>query len=308
MRVVVIGGTGHIGTHLVPSLVRGGHDVVVVSRGNRKPYAADEAWSCVEMLTCNRTQAETDGTFAPIIAARRPDAVVDLTCFTVEQAAHLVSALDGQHLVSTGSIWAWGRSVIIPMTEESPQRPLGTYGTHKAALEHYLLREQQKVPATMVHPGHISGPGWPAINPAGNLDLNVYRSLKRDGSATLPLDGMGLLQHVHASDVAEVHRLALENRQESAGEAFNAVAEQSLTLRGYAELVAHHFGHEPNLTFLPWDEFASAAGEENARLTAEHIRHSPHHCMDKARRLLDFAPRHSAADTVLSALDALVDI
>ena len=72
MRVVVIGGTGHIGTHLVPSLVRDGHDVVVVSRGNRKPYTADKAWSSVEMLTCNRIQAETDGTFAPIIAARKP--------------------------------------------------------------------------------------------------------------------------------------------------------------------------------------------------------------------------------------------
>ena len=32
-RVVVIGATGHIGTYLVPRLVRGGHEVIAVSRG-----------------------------------------------------------------------------------------------------------------------------------------------------------------------------------------------------------------------------------------------------------------------------------
>ena len=43
MRVVVIGGTGHIGTYLVPSLVTAGHDVLVISRGSRRPYRDDPA-------------------------------------------------------------------------------------------------------------------------------------------------------------------------------------------------------------------------------------------------------------------------
>jgi uncharacterized protein YbjT (DUF2867 family) len=38
MRVVIIGGTGHVGTYLVPRLVQLGHQVVVVSRGKRSPY------------------------------------------------------------------------------------------------------------------------------------------------------------------------------------------------------------------------------------------------------------------------------
>src|SRR5690349_19831024 len=43
-RVVVIGATGHVGTFLIPRLVRAGHDVVAVSRGLREPYRPDEAW------------------------------------------------------------------------------------------------------------------------------------------------------------------------------------------------------------------------------------------------------------------------
>ena len=38
MRVVVIGGTGHVGTYMVPRLVEQGFEVVVISRQEREPY------------------------------------------------------------------------------------------------------------------------------------------------------------------------------------------------------------------------------------------------------------------------------
>ena len=75
MRVVVIGGTGHIGTYLVPSLVRAGHDVVVISRGSRDPYRDDPAWHDVELVPCDRADAEREGAFGPLVAQLRPDAV-----------------------------------------------------------------------------------------------------------------------------------------------------------------------------------------------------------------------------------------
>ncbi len=43
MRVIVIGGSGHIGTYLTPRLVQGGYETVVVSRNQRQPYRADPA-------------------------------------------------------------------------------------------------------------------------------------------------------------------------------------------------------------------------------------------------------------------------
>ena len=41
MRVVVIGGTGHIGTYLVPGLAKAGHATVVISRASRRRYRDD---------------------------------------------------------------------------------------------------------------------------------------------------------------------------------------------------------------------------------------------------------------------------
>jgi nucleoside-diphosphate-sugar epimerase len=36
MKVVVIGGTGHVGTYLIPRLVQAGHEVLCVTRGTSK--------------------------------------------------------------------------------------------------------------------------------------------------------------------------------------------------------------------------------------------------------------------------------
>ena len=305
MRAVVIGGTGHIGTYLVPSLVRAGHDVVAISRGVRQPYEDDPVWHEVEQVTCDRDAAEGDGTFGSIVADLRPDAVVDLMCFTPNQARHLTEALDGQHVVQTGSVWSYGPSELVPTTEAAAKRPYGEYGVQKLAIEQYLF-SQDRVRATVVHPGHISGPGWMPIGPAGNLDPAVIDSLRADGSCLLPDRGGETIHHVHAEDVASLHQACLEQPEAAGGESFNSVCTQALTLRGYAELVARHFGHEPRLEFVPWAEFASRVDPEHTDQTLEHIGRAPLFSMDKARDLLGFAPSHGVTGTVLEAIDAWV--
>jgi nucleoside-diphosphate-sugar epimerase len=63
MRVVVIGGSGHVGTFLVPRLVEAGHGVVSISRGQREPYQVHPAWQSVEQVTLDREAEEAEGTF-----------------------------------------------------------------------------------------------------------------------------------------------------------------------------------------------------------------------------------------------------
>ncbi|WP_411229123.1 NAD-dependent epimerase/dehydratase family protein [Niallia taxi] len=43
MKVVIIGGCGHIGSYLVPKLVKAGNEVINISRGKSKPYKEDYA-------------------------------------------------------------------------------------------------------------------------------------------------------------------------------------------------------------------------------------------------------------------------
>jgi nucleoside-diphosphate-sugar epimerase len=144
------------------------------------------------------------------------------------------------------------------------------------------------------------------IGPAGNLDPAVIDSLRADGSCLLPDRGGETIHHVHAEDVAGLHQACLEQADAAVGESFNSVCTQALTLRGYAELVARHFGHEPKLEFVPWAEFEARVDPEEADTTLEHIGRAPLFSMEKARRLLGFTPKHTVTDTVLESIDAWV--
>ncbi len=310
MRTVVIGGTGHVGTYLVPRLVAAGHDVTVVSRGQRRPYREHGAWRRVTMVTADRTALEQGGTFGGRIAALEPDAVVDMTCFTPDSARQLATALQGRvrHLLHCGTIWVHGPGGELPTTEDTPRRPIDTYGRDKAAVEEYLLDRAHRhgLPATIIHPGHITGPGWNPVNPAGNLNIEVFQRLSDGGELALPHFGLETVQHVHADDVAGIFLAALSNRSVAVGESFHVVADGALTLRGYAEAVAGWFGRDARLAFLPWERWRETVSEADARVTYDHIAHSPQCSVAKARRLLGFVPRRTGLDAIQEAVDWLV--
>ncbi len=95
-RVVVIGGSGHVGTYLVPSLVERGHEVVNVSRGQARPYRRHAAWDAVEQVVADRPTEEAAGTFGARIAALAADVVVDMISFDLPSTQGLVERLLGR--------------------------------------------------------------------------------------------------------------------------------------------------------------------------------------------------------------------
>jgi nucleoside-diphosphate-sugar epimerase len=308
-RVVVIGATGHIGTYLVPRLVRAGYEVVAVSRGTQEPYHPAVEWRAVTRVTADRAAEDAAGTFGARIAELRPDAVIDLICFTPESAQQLVDALRPSRplLVHCGTIWVHGPALRAPLTEDEPRTGYGEYGSGKAAIEELLHRETVAggVPSVILHPGHISGPGWSVITPAGNLDLDVWRRLATGEPLALPAMGLGVLNHVHADDVAQAFELAL-SRPAAIGASFHVVAEQSMTSRGLATGVAGWFGRDPELDFVEWTEFEKRVGADHANATRNHIERGITAGIGRARSVLGYAPRHSSLDALYEALRRLV--
>jgi len=311
MRVVVIGATGHVGGYLVPRLVEAGHEVIALSRGQKRLYREHGAWKWVRQLMVDRAAAEQAGTFGQYVRDLQPDAVIDMICFTEASARHLVDALRGyvQHFLSCGTIWVHGHSVQVPTTEDQPRRPFGEYGIQKAAIEAYLLREARLngFPATVLHPGHIVGTGWVPLNPAGNFNPNVFVQLARGEELALPNLGLETMHHVHADDVAQAFMQALHHWNAAVGESFHVVSPAALTLRGYAEAVAGWFGQEAHLRFLPWEEWRKTVAAEDAEQTWDHIAHSPNCSIEKARRLLGYAPRYSSLQAVYESVTWLIE-
>jgi len=309
-RIVVIGATGHIGSYLVPRLVRARHDVVAVSRGTRQPYHQAAEWRSVERVTADRDAEDAAGTFGERIAGLRPDVVVDLVCFTADSARQLVEALrpSRPQLLHCGTIWVHGPALRVPITEDEPRTAYGEYGLGKVAIEALLHRETMSggVPSVVLHPGHISGPGWPVITPAGNLDPQVWTSLALGKPLALPDNGLGVLHHVHADDVAQAFERAL-TRPAAIGSSFHVVSEQAMTMRGLAVGVAAWFGREPVLEFVGWPEFERLAGAEHATASREHGSRSITASIARAREVLGYAPRYSTLETLREAVRWLSD-
>jgi len=285
--------------------VNSGHEVVAVSRGARRPYHDSPEWESVERVTLDRMDAERDGSFGTTIAGLGGDAVIDLICFDLDSAKNLVNSLREriEIFVHCGSLWVHGVPRERPYDETVPREPFGEYGIQKAQIESFLLEAAAEgFPASVLHPGHITGPGWAPINPAGNLDTSVFDSLARGERIALPDEGSATLQHVHADDVAHAFALALSHREAAVGEAFHVAAAEPVSMRDYAAAAASWFGRDANLDFLPWDEWRMTVSERDAEITRDHILHSPDASIEKARSLLGFEPRYSA---IAAARDAV---
>jgi len=315
MRVVVIGGTGHTGTYLIPRLVEAGYDVAVISRQQCPRYPADGiagkvGWQRLEWVEMDRAEADAAGNFGARVVALKPDIVIDMICYQPESAQQLVDALRGriQLLVHCGSIWAGGASLQVPGAESEPRRPICDYGRRKAAIEEYLLAEARRggLPVTVLRPGHMVGRGWVPVNPVANFNPQVYSALARGKEVRLPNLGMETLHHVHCDDVAQAFMLALANHNGAVGEAFNVVSPSALTLRGYAEAVAGWFGKPANLWFRPWEEWKKTASEEDAAVTWDHILHSSCCSIEKARKVLGYQPRYTSLEAVKESLGWLI--
>jgi nucleoside-diphosphate-sugar epimerase len=311
MRVVIIGGTGHVGTYLVPRLVNQGYEVVSVSRQKREPYQPHAAWGSVKYIQIDRVKAEKRGDFGEQILALAPDIVIDMICFTPKSAKGLLEALRGRvkHFLHCGTIWVHGPSKQVPTDENQPRDPFGEYGINKAAIEDYLLGEarQNGFPGTILHPGHIVGPGWIPLNPAGNFNPDVFRKLARGDELCLPNLGMETVHHVHADDVAQAFIQAIVNWRSAVGESFHVVSSQALTLRGYALAISKWFGKDPNFVYLPWKEWKKTVSKEDARATWDHIAHSPNCSIAKAQQRLNYQPRYSSLQAVEEAVRWLIE-
>lgn len=311
MRVLVVGGTGHIGTFLVPRLVRAGHDVVSMSRGTRAAYAAGPEWHEVTQVAVDRARQDAEGTFGATVFEQEPQVVVDLLGFTLDSATALVEALRGRvdHLVHCGSLWRYGPSLSLPISEGRGTPAIDEYGTQKELIARYLQEETARggLATTSVHPGHIVGPGWHPTGVLGNTDPATWAAISAGRTLRVPGSGAESMHHVHADDVAQVFELAVARRDQAAGEDFHAVAPHALSVHGYATIAAGWFGQEASLEPVTWEEFRAGTTPEHAASSWGHLRRNHVLSIEKSRALLGYAPAWEPEDAILESVRWLVE-
>jgi len=304
-RILVIGGTGHIGSYLVPSLVAEGHDVTVVARGQTPPYTPDSPWSAVRFLHLDRPRAEAAGTWAEALSRVSAEIVVDLIAFEPQSTELMYELFRGrvEHFLHCGTCWEYGVIRQMPVPEEHPISGLNPYARKKVDIRRFLLEKyvHEGFPATVLSPTQITAHGKPAINPWGDRNDAVWERLACGGDFPMPGDGNTPLMHIHASDCARGFLAAIRERERAVGQAFNLGPAYALTYNGLAEVGARFFGVEVRLVHHPIPEFERLAGrlsDLSRDMLAQPV------CVDTAKlRELGYAPAHTPEAVVAEALD-----
>lgn len=311
MKAVVIGAAGHIGTYLVPMLVKAGFDTVAITRTVSAPYENDYAWNKAKRVLLDRTK---DSDFIDRLKDMAPDIIVDLVNFNVEDTKKIVEEFQDtklSHYLYCSSCWAHGMAEQLPLCPDDMRKtPLDDYGKDKFASELFLKEKYREhgFPCTIIMPGQISGPGWTIINPWGNTSLRVFQDIADGKEIFLPNFGMETIHHVHGYDVAQVFFLAIMHRNQALGESFDAESGHSITLYGYAKHMYEFFGHEPKIKFLSWKEWCEYEGNpEECEHTYFHIMRSGVFSIEKEKRLLEYKPKFTNIETIDLAVQSYIN-
>lgn len=251
MKVLIIGGSGLISTGIVKALQTRDADITVFNRGETD----DRLGPSVKHLQGDRNDYATFE--QSMTAAGFWDVVIDMICFTAEQAESDVRAFTGRcgHFLFCSTVCTYGNTqTIIPTPETEPQNPHSQYGRDKVAAEKVFLQAHADgtFPVTIFRPSHTYGVGGNVINSLGWEPTFVDR-LRRGLPIIVAGDGNGLWVSTNSEDVGTGFAYAA-GRELCFGEAYNIVGDDVVTWDEYTLRTAAAIGApKPNIVHIPTD-------------------------------------------------------
>jgi nucleoside-diphosphate-sugar epimerase len=285
MRVLIIGGTGLISTGIVKHLhARGDAEVTMFNRGQRENVIASGE---VRTITGDRNDfAAFEARFAN---GEKFDVIIDMICFTPQQAQSDVRAFDGRcrHFIFCSTVCTYGGKIPanVLVDESFPQEPLSDYGRNKLACERIVLGAHAagKFNATVIRPSCTYGPGGRLID---NLEFNppTWDRIERGMPVLCSGDGLGLWVATHRDDVGKLFAYAALN-EKTYGQCYNATRDENFTWQDYYRKAAAGTakGGRAAVVFMPAD-WIIAHDPERFSLLREITRYHGAYSSEKAKR------------------------
>lgn len=255
--VLVTGGAGFLGRKLVARLRAEGRSVRVLLRRPMAAYAQDPG---IQMVIGDLgdprivAHAVKGARVVYHVGAAMRGSVRDFEAGTVWGTRNVVDACVANatsRLVYVSSMSVFdhaGRGADAVMTETSPFEPhpewRGAYTQTKLNAEHYVQDAiaRHGLPAVILRPGQIFGPGAEKVTPNGVIALAGRWVAVGSGAQTLPL--------VYLDDVVDALLLA-ETAPQASGRVFNVVDTSAVTQQAYLQRAQRKLGGELKLLRVP---------------------------------------------------------
>ncbi len=296
MRILLAGGAGFVGSHLVDVLLEGGHEIIVVDtleKGrleNIKHHIGKKNFTFIKQDIRTFTYDGELDTIVNLVASKIPRYSSGLKTLTlnVDVGRYLLNMAREKHaryiLISTSDVY--GKSKDFPFREDG-DLVLGpstsrrwTYAVSKIYNEHltFAYIDEYNINATILRYFGIYGPrqylNWWG-GPIGVFIDAIYN----DKEVEIHGDGKQKRSFIYIEDVKNATLKVIE-REDLNGEIINIGTEEEISILELAALIGELLRKKPTLRFIPYEHFSPNYEDPKRRIGS----------IEKAKRLLSFEP------------------
>jgi len=266
-KVLVTGGAGFIGSHLVDRLVRTKHEVSVVD--NLFTGKIGNLQSHIESGKINFLRGDVRDENFVQDSVRGVDAIIHLAAiasvpFSVEKpvltnevnvngTVNLLRAAvknDVKKFLLISSCAVYGDPKYLPVDEKHPLQPLSPYAASKVAAEYYCkaFTRTYGLKTVILRLFNVYGSRQRGENSYSGVITVFIKNLIRGKPLTVYGDGEQTRDFIHVKDVSEAALLALEHEKVN-NEIFNVGSGRETSVNRLAELLIKIYGEKVKVVY-----------------------------------------------------------
>lgn len=245
MKVLVVGGAGYIGSHVVKALLRNGAEVTVFDnlssglRGNLRPGAAFRHGDILDAGTLDETCAEGgfDGVIHLAALKAAGESMTAPERYSVHNITGTLNLLNAasrhgiRRFVFSSSAAVYGDPEYLPMDEKHPTRPANYYGYTKLAIEGFLEWYGRLKGLRYAALRYFNAAGYDVDGELAGLEQNPAnlvpvimeaaigwrKKIQIFGNDYGTRDGTCIRDYIHVTDLARAHTMALDWLESAGG-------------------------------------------------------------------------------------------